>query len=326
MLWAPDGSIWFTQRSGDVTRLDPVAGTVSSIGHIAVAEIGEGGLMGIALHPDFPTQPWVYFAATYAAPGGTRNRILRARVSGGMLGTPEVLLDDIPGSSIHNGSRLTVGPDRLLYVTTGDASNADLAQSQASTAGKILRLTLDGAPAGYIPGSPLFSWGHRNPQGLVFAPSGTLYETEHGPSDNDEVNIILAGRNYGWPNVHGRCDDDVGSGEIAFCRANSVVEPIRTWTPTIAPADAAYYESTRIPGWQGSLLFTSLKGSSLHRLGLSADGRTVIASESLFTGSFGRLRSILVAPDGLVYIATSNRDGRGSPQGNDDRIIRIRPR
>ncbi len=326
MVWAPDGSIWFTQRGGDVSRLDPASGVVTSIGHLTVAEIGEGGLMGMALHPDFPTQPWVYLATTYSSPAGTRNRVVRARVTGGALGAPEVLLDDIPGSSVHNGSRLVVGPDRLLYVTTGDASTGELAQNVASRAGKILRLTLEGANAGYAAGSPVFSWGHRNPQGLAFAPSGSLYETEHGPSDNDEVNILLPGRNYGWPTVHGMCDNDIGSGESAFCAANQVVEPVRSWTPTIAPSGAAYYDHTRIPGWKGSLLFTTLKGNSLHRLGFAADGRTITASESLFTGDFGRLRAVLVAPDGLVYIATSNRDGRGSPQPSDDRIIRIRPR
>jgi glucose/arabinose dehydrogenase len=212
-------------------------------------------------------------------------------------------------------------------MTMGDASNGDLAQDKASPSGKILRLTLAGQAA---PGNPfssvIYSFGHRNPQGLVFQPgTGTLYSTEHGPNDNDEVNRIVAGRNYGWPTVHGTCDDDVGS-ERPFCQANNVVEPLATWTPTIAPSGADFYNGDLIPQWKGSLLFTSLKGAALYRLTLSANGQSVIAKETLFANQFGRLRDVLVAPDGSVYLATSNRDGRGSPSADDDRILRIRPK
>jgi glucose/arabinose dehydrogenase len=211
-------------------------------------------------------------------------------------------------------------------MTTGDASNGDLAQDKTVLAGKVLRLTLMGQPAPGNPfGSAVYSFGHRNPQGLVFHPTtGALYSTEHGPNDNDEVNLILAGRNYGWPAVHGACDDDVGN-ERAFCQANTVVEPLATWTPTIAPAGADFYLATLIPQWKGSLLFASLNGAALHRLTLSPDGKSVTAKETLFEGQFGRLRDVVVAPDGSVYLATSNRDGRGSPVADDDRILRIRP-
>jgi glucose/arabinose dehydrogenase len=174
-------------------------------------------------------------------------------------------------------------------------------------------------------GDVVWSYGHRNPQGLVFHPTtGVLYETEHGPNDNDEVNIIHRGGNYGWPNVHGRCDDDIGA-ERAFCASQSVIEPLMTWTPTIAPTGADFYMSTRIPGWTGSLLFTALSGS-LYRATLSADGRQIASIEKLLTGRFGRLRDVLVAPNGDVYVATSNRDGRGSPSSQDDRILRLTAR
>lgn len=327
LVWAPDGTIWLTERSGTISRVDPASGTVTRLGEIDVAENGEGGLLGLALHPDFPSQPWVYVAHTVAAPGDTRNRVVRLRFNGTNLGSPEILLDSIPASSVHNGSRLAVGPDRLLYVSFGDAASAPLAQDRNSLAGKILRMTLDGAPAPGNPfGSFVYSYGHRNPQGLVFAPSGVLYETEHGPNDNDEVNRIESGRNYGWPNVRGMCDGDAGASEVAFCQANSVVEPLRTWTPTIAPSGLAFYSADRISGWRGSLLFTTLKGSALYRLTLAADGRSVTGSETFFQDAFGRLRDVLVAPDGLVYLATSNRDGRGSAGANDDRIIRISPK
>jgi glucose/arabinose dehydrogenase len=307
--------------------VNPSTGQRTTAGQLPdVAESGESGLMGIAFHPDFASQPYVYASHSYASGGGLRNRLVRARWDGQSLGTPEVLLSNIPGSGIHDGSRLAVGPDRLLYMTTGDAASADLAQDRSSLAGKILRLTPAGLPA---PGNPfnsaIYSLGHRNPQGLVFHPtSGLLYSTEHGPSDNDEVNAIVAGRNYGWPTVHGFCDDDTGN-ERTFCQANNVVEPLAAWTPTIAPAGADIYVADLIPEWKGSLLFASLKGAALYRLALSTDGQRVTSRETLFQGRFGRLRDVLVAPDGAIYLATSNRDGRGSPSADDDRIIRIRP-
>jgi glucose/arabinose dehydrogenase len=327
LAWGPDGFIWITERAGRISRLNTQSGTVTLAGQVAVSEIGEGGLMGLAFHPDFASQPWVYVAHTYTAQGETRNRVVRMRFDGTSLGTPEVLLADIPGASIHNGSRLAVGPDRLLYVTTGDASDASNAQSRDALAGKILRLTLDGQPA---PGNPFgtrtFSWGHRNPQGMVFAPDGSLYITEHGPADNDEVNRIEAGRNYGWPAVHGRCDGDIGMAETSFCSGNDVAEPLAIWTPTIAPAGLAYYDAELIPAFRRSLLFATLKDATLYRLVLSTDGRTVQATEKLFVHEFGRLRAILVAPDGSIYLGTSNRDGRGTPMPTDDRILRIHPR
>jgi glucose/arabinose dehydrogenase len=249
------------------------------------------------------------------------------RWNGTTLGPPETLLDGFPGAGIHNGSRLAIGPDRMLYVTTGDAGNGDVAQDLHSFGGKILRLTLDGRPA---PGNPfdnaVWSYGHRNPQGLVFHPTtGVLYETEHGPSDNDEVNIIRRGGNYGWPTVHGFCDDDIGA-EREFCRTHSVVEPLAAWTPTIAITGADLYLSDRIAGWKGNLLATSLKAETLFRFTLSADGTKIVAREPLLATRFGRLRDVLVAPNGDVYVATSNRDGRGSPSRDDDRIIRLSPR
>jgi glucose/arabinose dehydrogenase len=327
LAWGPDGSIWFTERGGRISRLNPGTGAITVVGQVVVSEIGEGGLMGLTFHPDFATQPWLYVAHTYSSQAGTRNRVVRLRFDGTTLGASEILLTDIPGSSIHNGARLAIGPDRLLYVSTGDASDAATAQNRDALAGKILRLTLDGQPA---PGNPFgtrtWSYGHRNPQGMTFAPDGSLYITEHGPSDNDEVNRIEVGRNYGWPNVHGRCDGDIGSAEVSFCTTNTVAEPMATWTPTIAPAGLAYYDSALIPQFRGSLIFATLKDATLYRLVLSADGRSVTSTETLFVRDFGRLRAVLVAPDGSIYLGTSNRDGRGTPMPTDDRIIRIRPR
>jgi glucose/arabinose dehydrogenase len=215
----------------------------------------------------------------------------------------------------------------MLYITTGDAGSADQAQDRASLGGKVLRLTLDGTPA---PGNPFnnatWSYGHRNGQGLVFHPTtGALYETEQGPSDNDEVNVVRRGGNYGWPTVHGTCDDDSGQ-EREFCRRNAIVEPLTTWTPTVAICGADLYLSDRIRGWRGSLLATSLRGTTLFRLTLSNDGTRITGRETLLAGRFGRLRDVVVSPTGDVYVATSNRDGRGSPGRDDDRILRLTPR
>jgi glucose/arabinose dehydrogenase len=327
LVWGPDGFIWMTERGGRVSRVNPQTGAVTVIGQVAVSESGEGGLMGLALHPDFATQPWVYLAHTYNNQG-LRNRVVRVRFDGTALaGSPEVIVDNIAGSSIHNGSRLVIGADRLLYITTGDAADPTVAQNPSALAGKVLRVTLDGQPA---PGNPLgtriWSYGHRNPQGMTFGANGALYITEHGPSDNDEVNRIEAGRNYGWPNVHGKCDGDIGSSETSFCAANSIAEPMAMWTPTIAPAGLAWYDSNLIPSFRGSLLFATLKDATLYRLALSADGQSVESTQELFENDFGRLRAVLVAPDGAIYLGTSNRDGRGTSMPTDDRIIRIRPR
>jgi glucose/arabinose dehydrogenase len=288
-----------------------------------VREAGEGGLMGIALHPDFAHEPFLYAMHSYTVDGSIGNRLVRMRWDGRTLGTPSVLLDGIVGAGIHNGSRIAVGPDKLLYISTGDAGRSEHAQNRESLNGKILRLTLDGHAA---PGNPfgdrVWSFGHRNPQGLVFHPTtGVLYETEHGPSDNDEINIISRGANYGWPDVHGKCDES----ERALCASRSMVDALWTWTPTIAPTGADFYMSDRIPGWKGSLLFTALSGA-LYRATLSADGKSIASMEKMLAGEYGRLRDVLVGPGGEIYVATSNRDGRGSPHAGDDRILKLTPK
>ena len=326
LAWGPDDAIWVTERGGRISRVNPTSGQVTPVGQLTVTESGESGLMGMAFHPSFATQPYVFAMHSYSGASGLRNRLVRMRFENGALGAPETLIDDIPASGIHDGSRLAVGRDGFLYVTTGDASNPALARDRSSLAGKVLRVTLTGQPA---PGNPfasrVHSLGHRNPQGIVFHPTrDILYVTEHGPGDNDEVNLIEPGRDYGWPEVRGRCDDDAPQ-ETVICQRDGIAEPLAIWTPTIAPSGVEFYDSSLIPAWRNSLLFTTLKGSALVRLSMSADGRTVTAQETLYEGQFGRLRDVLIGPRGEVYLATSNRDGRGSPTGNDDRIVKVEP-
>lgn len=325
MTWGPDGQIWITERSGRISRVHVGTGEVTLVGELSVAEVSESGLMGLALHPDFPDEPWVYAVHSYrAGDDDIRNRLVRMRYVGDRLGAPETLIDGIAGNGNHNGARLAVGPDRLLYMSMGDAGERSRAQDRSSLNGKILRLTLDGDPA---PGNPfddeVWSWGHRNPQGLAFQPgTNVLYAVEHGPSTDDEVNRIERGRNYGWPLVRGFCDTPE---EAEFCAGNDIVEPVEAWTPTVGTAGADFYDSDVIPGWRGSLLVTALRGESLFRITLTPDGHQAASTERLFEGELGRLRDVLVAPDGAVYLATSNRDGRGDPAEDDDRIVRVTP-
>ena len=327
LAWGPDGYIWVSERNGTLSRVDTESGAVTEAGRIDAFELSESGLMGIAFHPEFHQQPYVYAVYSYRTGDGIENRLVRMSYDGTALGQPEILLNGIPGAPNHDGSRIAVGPDNLLYLTTGDAQLPSLSQDLNSLAGKVLRLDLKGRPAQHNPfGTAVYSFGHRNAQGLVFHPAtGLLYSTEHGPLDNDEVNLILPGRNYGWPGARGFCDNDVLSGETAFCTSNNVVEPLAAWTPTIAPAGADVYNEDLIPAWKGSLLFTTLKGQALWVISLSADGRRATARDDRFNGRFGRLRDVLVGPDGEVYLATSNRDGRGQPRTDDDRILVITP-
>lgn len=325
LAWGPDGAIWVTERPGRISRVDPATGEVTVVGEVDVVEVSESGLMGLALHPDFAAEPWVYLAYTARERGRTENRIARLRYEGGRLGDPEVLVSGLPAAGNHNGSRLAIGPDGYLYATTGDASERDRAHDLSSPAGKILRLTLDGRPAPDNPfGSAVWSWGHRNPQGLVFHPStGVLYSAEHGPGTDDEVNRIVAGGDYGWPEVRGFCDAASGE-EEEYCRRHEVVEPLYAWTPTVGASGLdVYVEGEAIPAWTGSLLMTSLRAGALFRLPLDADGAGVTGVETVIRGQYGRLRDVLVGPRGEVYLATSNRDGRGRPAEEDDRILRL---
>ena len=225
------------------------------------------------------------------------------------------LLDQIPASFNHARGRMKFGPDKKLYITTGDAGNGNSAQDLNSLAGKILRINSDGTIPDDNPfgNTPVYSYGHRNPQGLDWDPvTGKLVVTEHGPSAHDEVNVVEAGKNYGWPIVIG------GEHEPKY------VDPIiHTGDDTWAPSGASFYNSDNIPDWKGKYFIATLRGNHLRMLDLDLDNNKVISSEALFKNSFGRIRDASLGPDGNMYLLTSNRDGRGSPAENDDRILRI---
>ena len=322
------GRMFFTERPGRINLLED--GRVTRLLTLPdTVEVGESGLLGIALHPGFPDPPYLYVYQTYRARGGglVVNRVLRFRFqddgSGGRprLTGRQVIFDGIPAASIHDGGALAFGPDGKLYVSTGDARAAERAQDPQSLHGKILRLNPDGSipadnPLG--PGNPVYSFGHRNPEGLAFDPaSGRLYAVEHGPDAWDEVNRIEPGANYGWP----RAVDPRDHG-APFTRS------LRSYDPIIAPAGAAFYRGP-VAAWDGSLFFGTLgfapdsPGRHLRRLQLDATGTRVVAEEVLFKGVYGRIRAVAVGPDGCVYFGTSNRDGRGEPGPDDDRLLRL---
>ena len=323
---APDGRLFVTERPGRVriVRLGAGGGLEAKPWATLPARANpdaERGLLGIALDPDFARTGFVYLYYSYAAPGGaTLNRLVRMRDTNGSGTGETILLDNIPGSSNHDGGRIAFGPDGKLYVATGDGEQQARAQDRASLGGKILRLEKDGSVPtdNPFPGSPVFSLGHRNVQGLAFEPdSGVLYATEHGPSGffpaccQDEVNRIEAGANYGWPIVTGRPGDQRFRDPIAWSGN------FDTW----APSGAAF--ATRPGPLRGSFLFATLRGQHLHRIVFTPDGRGVAFEERLLVDQYGRLRDVYEISTGEFLVLTSNRDGRGRPAADDDRILLV---
>ena len=281
----------------------------------------ESGLMGMALAPDYPKSRHVYLCYAYDVADGTRDRVLRYRDDGTAFAERTVILEDIPSARNHAGCRVRFGPDGKLYVTTGDATDRKIAQEMKSLGGKTLRLNPDGSiPADNpFPGSPIFSLGHRNAQGIDWQPgTGLQFQTEHGPSGfdgpggGDEVNIVEAGKNYGWPVVHHKES------------APGMVSPLLEYTPAVAPSGASFSTGDALPSFRGDFFFTNLRGEVLIRVRMDPrNPRKVLETERLFEDVYGRLRDVVTGPDGALYVATSNRDGRGRPRPGDDRILRV---
>lgn len=307
IAFLPDGSAIVTERdSRRVLRLTPRANgeaEVTEIGEIteAAPEV-EAGLLGVAVSPDFEADSTVFFYATTAED----NTVFKATLEGDELGEPTPILTGIPKGVIHDGGRLEFGPDGFLYVSTGETGNAELAQEPDSLAGKILRITTDGDPAPGNPdeGSPVWSLGHRNVQGLAFDGAGQLWASEFGDQTFDELNRVARGANYGWPEVEGRGG------------APDYVDPAHTWsTEEASPSGLAFADD--------ALWMAALRGETLWRIPLAGDG--VGRPVDLFTGDYGRIRTVVTTPDGDLWVATSNRDGRGTPADEDDRILLVSP-
>jgi glucose/arabinose dehydrogenase len=304
IAFLPDGRALITERGGTVRLLDEDGVRDRPLRRIPVQAVGEGGLLGLAVDPDFAENRLVYAYRTTAE----GNEVLRLRFARGALRPQRVVLRGIRAAAIHDGGRLRFGPDERLYVTTGDAAEPALAQADGRN-GKVLRLT----PRQYrgAGGTPeVFTTGHRNVQGLAWQPgSGRLLASEHGPDGDDEINVLRRGANYGWPEVRGE-------------RHGAFRAPIAVYAQSIAPSGATFV-TRGASAWTGDLLVSALRGEQLRRLSL--DGTRVTRDVPLFQGRFGRLRSVVEGPDGALYVLTNNTDGRGSPREGDDRLLRVVP-
>ncbi len=309
IVFLQNGDLLVTERSGKLLKIGSETKVIKEIE--GVKHVGEGGLLGLTLHPNFSVNNFIYLYSTTQDSNGITNRVERYRFSNDTLSERKVVLEKIKGSSNHDGGRIAFGPDGYLYITTGDAESPNLAQDKNSLNGKILRIKDDGSiPEDNPFGNAVYSLGHRNPQGLAWDKNGTLWETEHGPSGiqtgNDEVNLITKGGNYGWPTIKGNQTKE------------GLIPPIiesgskDTW----APSGMAYYN--------GSLFFSGLRGEALYEVKIRNGNKLDLFTH--FKQEFGRIRAVVLGPDGYLYLSTSNRDGRGQVREGDDKIIKINPK
>lgn len=311
VIYTADSSIWFTERPGRVSRIDLATNQTHLLLDITneVEATAESGLLGMAIMENLAVTR-VFLVYTYRDSNSTffeRMTKYTYDQNQDTLIHEQVMIDSIPANSFHDGSRL-VALNHQIYMSTGDATNTSLPQDINSYAGKILRFDFNGSVPNDnpIPGSYIYSWGHRNPQGLYYA-NNMLYSSEHGPSTDDEINIITKGGNYGWPDVHGYCNT---TAEINFCNDSNVIEPIFAWTPTVATAGICYYDHPSIPEWQGSILLATLKAARLISLELNTTKDSVTNTNEYFINEYGRLRDVETNQWGEVFIATNSPPNR----------------
>ncbi len=321
ITFLPDRTILFTERSGTV-RIHRHGKLVQkpALQVMEVNAMRKMGLLGIAVHPEFNKNGWIYISYNYKTDNKALLRITRYRFQNDTLLHPKIIIENIEANANHTGSRLKFGPDKKLYITTGDADRPLLAQDLKSLSGKILRLNDDGSIPLDNPFTKsdtarkeIWTYGHRNTQGLDFQPgTGHLFNSEHGPSGGDELNQINKGLNYGWPLIH---HQETREG---------MVSPIREYTPSIGPSELIFYHANAFPGLKGNLLLASLRGESITRLVL--DKNKIIGQEILLKQSYGRLRALTVGPDGYIYFSTSQIDPpEGKIKPGYDMLLRLRP-
>ena len=309
IVFGPNGDTYFTERDGRIWKMSE-SGVANVIYTFPKSGSVEGGTLGLALHPEFEENKKIYVYQTNLELEFYQNKVFSFEVDEYTLSNKQLILDGIPGAPWHDGGRIKFGPDQKLYISTGDAINPELSQDLSSLAGKILRINSDGTIPNDNPfdSSPVFSYGHRNPQGLAWSPDGLFVSSEHGPSGelgygHDEINVILKGKNYGWPNVVGNSFD------------TKFVNPlIHSGESTWAPSGMVFFDSEKISDFTGKFLIGTLRGEHLMVLDIANDG-SMISSEKMFDGEFGRIRTAEISPDGNLYLLTAN--------GNNDKIIRI---
>ncbi len=329
MSWGPDDHIWLTQRNGLILRVDPQTGNTTEIldwrsNVINEDDSGFGseyGMLGMAFHPDFENNQKIFVVYNYGPP--IKERLVTFTWDGTQLGNEEIILDNIDGAAFHNGSRLLITKDNKILMSTGDIKDAARSQDVDDLLGKYLRINLDGTVPddNPIPGNYMYALGLRNSQGITYGPNDSIFISEHGEMLFDEINILQAGRNYGWANVEGSCNTSL---EIDFCNANNVVEPIFEWTPCIGVSDIEYYDHPAIPEWQGKMLVSVLGGAGFTRvprisvLTFNEDG-TDLGDEEVYFEDFGRIRDVCVNPHtGAIYFATN---GQAYPGSGPNQIV-----
>lgn len=304
-----DGKIFFTEKVGRLRVIDSGILVNESVADFRVADISDAGLLGVATHPNFVKNHFLYVYYTYKEGDKLWNKVLRITESNDKITDAKVILDKIPGAEFDDGGVIKFGPDGKLYIGTGDATDENAAQDRASLAGKILRLNDDGSiPSDNPnPNSPVYSFGHRNPQGLAWDYQGNLYETEEGPTKNDEINIIKKDKNYGWPNQE--C-----SGSTEYQSA------LNCYNISIEPAGLAYYGPSGKLDFKNSLILATLRGNILYQIPISNGN---VTSQKIILDGLGRIREVGVGPDDYLYILTGNTDGQGFPDKTDDKLLRV---
>lgn len=330
LIFLPENRALLSERPGQIRLIKNGILQKEAYAKVEATQIGEGGLMGLAADPEFPRKPFIYAMHTYKQDGVILNRVIRLRDHNDTGMFDRVIIDKIPGGRYHDGGRIAFGPDGKLYITTGETTKPDMAQNLEILGGKILRLNPDGTIPDDNPfntsakRSPVYAYGSRNPQGLAWQPgTGKLFESEHGPSGeygyrgHDEINIIVKGGNYGWPEV------------IGYGNKKSFIDPIIVWSKATPPSGITFYRGSFLRHLKGDLFVATLRSEALIRVRFEKD--KVVKIERWFAtdssnGVYGRLRDVVEGPDGALYFLTNNTDGRGDPRPGDDKIYRIVPK